>query len=67
MCIYDLYNIDPANPRAVVYWREPTQAEIKFGEGARHYIEVPVERAKRNNGKGYKKWLYINGLLYHKV
>ena len=52
--------------RIYEYWREPTEHEIKFGEGARHYIELPWSHCRNKKGTGPKKFLWINGLLYHK-
>ena len=36
--------------RKTMYWRNPTKWEIKFGEGAIHYIEIDIERVIKPNG-----------------
>lgn len=51
--------------RTIQYHRNPTDAEIKFGEGATHYIDVPVKECMNDKGKP-KKWLVINGLRYYR-
>lgn len=35
----------------IEYWRHPTEAEIKFGEGAIHWLTVDVEKVKKPNGQ----------------
>jgi hypothetical protein len=50
----------------VEYWRHPTQYEIKFGEGAIHWLTVKESDVRKKNGK-LKKW-FINpydGLRYN--
>lgn len=49
------------------YHRQPTQAEIKFGEGATHYKDFNASICKKPNGD-FKKWLVcpIDGLRYYK-
>lgn len=51
--------------RTIQYHRNPTDAEIKFGEGATHYIDVPVNECMNDKGRP-KKWLVINGLRYYR-
>ena len=40
----------------VEYHRQPTQSEIKYGEGAIHYLTVDEADARKANGE-LKKWL----------
>ena len=42
--------------KKVDYHRQPTAAEIKFGEGATHYLTVFERHARKANGD-LKKWL----------
>lgn len=52
--------------KTVQYWRHPTKFEIKFGEGAIHYIDVPIEKVRKPDGK-LKKWFYgEDGLRYNR-
>ena len=44
------------NSKTIEYHRKPTQSEIKFGEGARHYLSVDDIDARKSNGE-LKKWL----------
>ena len=55
------------------YHRKPTRAEIKFGEGATHYRDFPVDEC--DSGKKYpwgypkiKRWLVAkdDGLRYYR-
>ena len=48
----------------IEYWRNPTAAEIKFGEGAIHYRNFPECFCTKDNGD-YKKWLMFEGLRYN--
>ena len=50
--------------KTVTYHRQPNSFEIKFGEGAIHYIDFPVDFCKNKNGH-YKKWLIYNGERYY--
>ena len=50
--------------KTVTYWREPTEAEIAFGYGAIHYLEVDRRKVETdkigpNGEKMVKKW-FIN-------
>lgn len=47
--------------------RKPTQSEIKFGEGATHYKDFPVELWKDKNGLP-KTWIKCpyDGLRYYR-
>lgn len=47
------------------YWRHPTQYEIKFGEGAIHWIDVDKSEVTKPDGE-YKKWFYKDGLRYNR-
>lgn len=48
-------------------WRNPTQDEIDFGEGATHYKTFPVELWKHKDGKP-KRWIKCpdDGLRYYR-
>ena len=50
--------------KTVTYHRQPNDFEIKFGEGAIHYIDFPESFCKKKNGD-YKKWLIYNGERYY--
>lgn len=48
------------------YWRHPTEAEIKFGEGAIHWLTVDIEKVKKPNGKLKKWFIHTDGLRYNR-
>lgn len=48
----------------VQYHRKPNTAEIKFGEGATHYMDIPESVCRKQNGD-LKKWLVYNGEKYY--
>lgn len=51
--------------RTVIFWRNPTKAEINFGYGAIHYREFKFEECSNKEGKT-KKWLKADdGLRYY--
>lgn len=51
----------------IVYHRNPTKAEVKFGYGAIHYAEFTAEEACFTGTKILKKWLKgIDGLRYYR-
>lgn len=52
--------------KTVSYWRHPTPAEIKKGEGAIHWLEVPISKVLDKKNKKLKKWFIHNGLRYNK-
>lgn len=49
------------------YHREPTPAEIKFGEGATHYADFEADLCEKTNGD-LKKWIKspYDGLRYYR-
>lgn len=49
----------------IEYWRHPTEAEIKFGEGAIHWLTVDIEKVKKPNGKLKKWFIHTDGLRYN--
>lgn len=55
------------NVKFVIAHRNPTAYEIKFGEGAIHYKEFPVELWKHKNGKP-KQWIKcpVDNLRYYR-
>ena len=52
--------------RKTMYWRNPTKWEIKFGEGAIHYIEIDIERVIKPNGTLKKWFIHSDGLRYYR-
>ena len=53
------------NNDTVQYWRKPTESEIKFGEGAFHYLTVEKSLVLKKDGN-YKKWfIHTDGLRYN--
>ena len=48
---------------AIEYYRHPTPAEIKFGEGAYHHLDIPLSVCVKPNGE-VKRWVNIGGLRY---
>lgn len=51
----------------VEYHRPPTPYEIKFGEGATHYLEFDIERCIKPDGT-LKRWVIcpVTGLRYYR-
>jgi hypothetical protein len=51
----------------ITYHRNPTKSEIKFGYGATHYKDFPMEMCIKKDGK-LKKWLKCphDGLRYYR-
>lgn len=53
------------NMQTITYHRPPTSSEIKFGYGATHYCDIPVDVCLNKDGKA-KKWLiYYNQRWYY--
>ena len=52
------------NEKTVTYHRQPTKIEIKFGEGAIHYMDVPERICRKKNGE-LKKWVNIDMNRYY--
>ena len=50
--------------KTVEYHREPNEFDIKFGEGAIHYIDVPESVCRKQNGD-LKKWVNFQGARYY--
>lgn len=46
----------PENPENVVYRRNPTPSEIRFGHGATHYAEFSREECTDPKTGKLKKW-----------
>jgi hypothetical protein len=53
------------NERTVEYWRHPTPSEIKFGEGAIHYLSVDISRVLKPDGNLKKWFIHTDGLRYN--
>lgn len=50
----------------VTYHRMPTQWEIRFGEGAIHYLDVPRSMVTKRDGN-LKRWFrHTDGLRYYR-
>lgn len=41
--------------KTVEYWRHPTAYEIKFGEGAIHWLAIELKHVTKKDGT-LKKW-----------
>ena len=48
----------------IEYHREPTKDEIKFGEGAIHYLNIPESVCRKQNGD-LKKWVNFDNKRYY--
>lgn len=52
---------------AFEYWRNPTPAEIKAGQGAIHYLTLACSECLNKNGQPKKRLIYFRDrLMYHK-
>lgn len=52
--------------KTVTYHRNPTKAEIKFGHGATHYRDFPVEECIHKD-RSLKRWIKADdGLRYYR-
>ena len=49
----------------IEYHREPTKDEIKFGEGAIHYLEVDEKTVMKKDGTLKKWFIHRDGLRYY--
>ena len=47
------------------YHRQPNSFEIKFGEGAIHYIDVPESVCRKSNGE-LKRYVVIDNTRYYR-
>ena len=41
----------------IVYHRDPTDAEIRFGHGATHYMDVPLAACSHPGTRIPKRWI----------
>lgn len=57
----------PETPGNVVYWRNPTAGEIRFGHGATHYREFERDECTKPDGR-LKRWFkaHDDGLRYYR-
>ena len=73
---YDLYkelrgqgynSLDVVNSEELEYHRNPTEGEIRFGEGATHYRNFPIGKVINRKGE-LKEWLLSkdDGLRYYR-
>ncbi len=52
---------------SVTYHRNPTPAEVRFGEGAVHYRDFPVAECCLPNSRSLKRWIVADdGLRYYR-
>ena len=51
--------------KTVMYHRNPTKVEIKLGEGAIHYLDVPETLVRKKDGNLKKWFIYKDGLRYY--
>lgn len=58
------YVICKHNDGTVNYHREPTKSEIKFGEGATHWLDIPESVCRKQNGD-LKQWVMYQGERYY--
>lgn len=52
--------------KTVEYWRHPTPAEIKFGEGTIHWLTVNLEDVQKPDGTLKKWFIGKDGLRYNR-
>lgn len=52
-------------PELVLYWRNPTASEVKFGYGTIHFAEFTLDECGKD-GKP-RKWFIYQGHRYNKV
>jgi len=50
--------------KTITYSRKPTAAEIKFGHGATHYRDFPIDQCKKKDGSFKKRLKADDGLIY---
>ena len=50
--------------KTMEYHRNPTKWEIKFGEGALHYINVDIKIVTKKDGTLKKRFKHTDGLIY---
>lgn len=51
--------------QSVTYHRNPTPEEIKFGHGATHYLDFPIELCKKKDGSLKTRVTgWVDGLIY---
>lgn len=55
-----------ANSNTIEYWRHPTPAEIKFGEGAIHWLTVDRASVTKPDGTLKKWFIGKDGLRYNR-
>ena len=61
-------DLNVLNKQKFEYWRQPTQAEIKFGEGDTHYREFTLSEIGITKKGDLKKWIKAkdDGLRYNR-
>lgn len=52
--------------KTVEYWRNPTPFELKFGEGALHWLTVDINTVLKPNGELKKWFMHTDGLRYNR-
>ena len=54
------------NTQTTEYWRNPTPSEIKFGEGAIHWLTVDINKVRKPDGSLKKWFIHTDGLRYNR-
>lgn len=52
--------------KTIRYWRHPTKAEIKSGEGVIHWLEVDIKGVTKPGGTLKKWFIGKDGLRYNR-
>ncbi len=52
--------------KTYLYHRDPTSAEIRFGEGAIHYLTVDEKTVRKKDGNLKKWFIHKDGLRYYR-
>lgn len=48
---------DVADDAPITFHRDPTDAEIRFGHGATHYMDVPLRECVHSGTRFVKAWI----------
>ena len=51
--------------KTVEYHRNPTPWEIRFGEGAIHYLTVEADKVRKKDGNLKRWFVHTDGLRYY--
>ena len=58
--------INMGHKNTIDYWRQPTKREIKFGEGAIHWLTVDIAKVQKPDGSLKKWFIHTDGLRYNR-